>query len=559
MKNHILSTIFIIIFVFLGYNKQVHSQTKPHTEEITIIAPYQPSISDAIKIHLRPKIEAEEYKLLSLSYSIVPVKLSPDFQLNTIEPIEIEEEPFKDLFKNYVRLGVGNYATPYFEFFANKLQSKKQSFGIHLKHISSTGSIKEYAFPGYSKNEIDVFAKKFTGSQTLSANAFYYRDVVHFYGYKPDDYPDTSISKNDNKQIFSTIGFNARIQSNNNRKGNLNHNFGLKYYYFTDNFKSQEHNVFFEAKFDKNLKMFDFTDNQTLGFITEVDFYNNNDIMKITNNAVLRLKPFIETRFEQYNFYVGVDLSLMLDTVTKVHFSPILKAEVNVVPDVLSAYAGIRGKFYKNNFKSLCEKNPFIIPILPLDYSTQKIEFYGGLTATPGKGFDFNISAGASNDDNMPFFVTDTNSMFQNKFSLDFDDVKILWFNAEFVYQSNENLKLMLNGKYQQFAMDKESKPWFTPEFKLSFAANYIYKERFIFKGEIFANNEMYAKTYEANKIIVKKIDGMLDINLGLEYRHTKSLSGFINFNNIANSKYLKWYDYPVQGFNVLLGITYSF
>ena len=102
MKNHILSTILIIIFVFSGYNKQLHSQTKPHTEEITIIAPYQPSISDAIKIHLRPNIEAEEYKLPSLSYSIVPVKLSPDFQLSPIEPIEIEEEPFKDLFKNYL-------------------------------------------------------------------------------------------------------------------------------------------------------------------------------------------------------------------------------------------------------------------------------------------------------------------------------------------------------------------------------------------------------------------------------------------------------------------------
>jgi len=256
---------------------------------------------------------------------------------------------------------------------------------------------------------------------------------------------------------------------------------------------------------------------------------------------------------------VGVDMSLMLDTVTKFHFFPNLKAEVNVVPDVLSAYAGIRGKFYKNSFKSLCENNPFIIPIFPLDYSTQKIEFYGGLAISPARGFDVNISAGASSNDNMPFFVSDSNSITQNKFTLDFDDVKIIWFNAEFAYQSNENLKLMLNGKYRQYTMENESKPWYTPEFKLSFAANYIYKERFIFKGEIFANSEMYAKIFETNKMIAKKIDGMLDINLGLEYRHTKSLSGFINLNNIANSKYEKWYNYPVQGFNVLLGITYSF
>ena len=559
MKNHNLSIILIIIFVFSGYIKQVNSQTKPHSEEITIIAPYQPSISDAIKIHIKPKIEAEEHKLPSLNYLIVPVKLLPGFELNPIEPIEIKEEPFKDLFKNYVRLGIGSYATPYFEFFANKLQSKKNSFGIHLKHISSTGSIKDYAFPGYSENEIDVFAKKFTGSQTLSANAYYKRNVAHFYGFKPDDYPDTSISKNENKQVFSTIGFNGRIQSNNIRKGNLNHDLGLKYYYFFDDFKTQEHNVFFDAKFDKNLKLFDFTESQVLGFITEVDFYSNNDPLTVTNNAVLRLKPFIETRFEQYNFYAGIDLSLMLDTVTKFHFFPVLKAEVNVIPDVLSAYAGIRGKYYKNSFKSLCEMNPFVVSILPLEYSTQKIEFYGGISASPANGFDFNISAGASNNDHLPFFVAEKNLIVNNKFSVEFDDVKIVWFNAEIAYQNNEKFKMILNGKYQQYTMENEAKPWYTPEFVFSFATNYVFKERFIFKGEIFANSQMYAKVYETNLLTTKKIDGLLDLNLGLEYRHTKALSGFINFNNIANSKYKKWYDYPVQGFNVLMGINYSF
>jgi len=46
---------------------------------------------------------------------------------------------------------------------------------------------------------------------------------------------------------------------------------------------------------------------------------------------------------------------------------------------------------------------------------------------------------------------------------------------------------------------------------------------------------------------------------LGAEYRYTKKLSAFIQFNNIASSPYNKWEDYPTQRFGILGGLTYSF
>ena len=50
-----------------------------------------------------------------------------------------------------------------------------------------------------------------------------------------------------------------------------------------------------------------------------------------------------------------------------------------------------------------------------------------------------------------------------------------------------------------------------------------------------------------------------LDANLGFEYRYNKKLSAFINFNNFAGKKYYQWTAYPVQGFNLLGGITLAF
>jgi hypothetical protein len=48
-------------------------------------------------------------------------------------------------------------------------------------------------------------------------------------------------------------------------------------------------------------------------------------------------------------------------------------------------------------------------------------------------------------------------------------------------------------------------------------------------------------------------------MNLGVEYRYNKRISGFIKLNNIAAQRYQKWYNYPVQGFQGMVGATFRF
>lgn len=57
----------------------------------------------------------------------------------------------------------------------------------------------------------------------------------------------------------------------------------------------------------------------------------------------------------------------------------------------------------------------------------------------------------------------------------------------------------------------------------------------------------------------VETLAPIFDVNLGFEYRYTKKLSAFIQFNNIGGINYEKYQDYPLQGFNVFGGLTYGF
>ncbi len=61
------------------------------------------------------------------------------------------------------------------------------------------------------------------------------------------------------------------------------------------------------------------------------------------------------------------------------------------------------------------------------------------------------------------------------------------------------------------------------------------------------------------NNVVAKELKGITDINIGAEYRYTKLLSGYLNFNNIGSFRYYRWNNYPLQRFNMMLGITLSF
>jgi hypothetical protein len=198
---------FLLTLSFLIANNYItKAQDNVYNEEINVIAPYEPSISDAFKINRNPEINDTIINIPKLTYSIKTKEITTSFSPEPIRPAKMLGEPLDKLYKGLIKLGIGTYTTPYGEFFYNKLRSKKYSGGIHYKHISSTGKIKNFAPCDYSNNALDLYGKKFIGIHTLYGNFNYNRDVIHFYGYNPDNY--TNLLKNDTKQMQKKIKLN---------------------------------------------------------------------------------------------------------------------------------------------------------------------------------------------------------------------------------------------------------------------------------------------------------------------------------------------------------------
>jgi hypothetical protein len=565
-----ISSWIFIVGIIGSIPSAIVGQEVSRTEEITVVAPYQPSVSDAFKISISPRIPEEEMEKPEFSYNIRSRILDTDPSLEPIVPAQILGESVSKLYRNYVKAGFGNYSTPYLEFFAHKLRSKKNAFGVHLKHFSSMGKIKDYAYPGNSHTRVSAFGKKFMKNHTLSAEAYFDRKGIHYYGYKPDDFLELELSKKDIKQHYNLAGVKTSLQSNYLRDHRVNHHVGFEYYFLIDKLESQEHNFKFNAGADRNFTFFNFSDTEKLGLDFDVDYYFNSDqLFTQTSAGIIGIEPYFHLGFDQYKFSIGVKTAIESGNAdAKVHVYPLANVEVKVVEDHLITYAGINGDLEKNSLKSFSDENPFIISFLPKLFTNNKISQYGGLKGSISKHLDYNLSFVNSTIDDMPFFVNDTVSKLgeglNNQFTVVYDNVKYTRVIAEFGFHFKNKFNAMLRGKYNNYFLDNEDKAWHKPALEISLLTTYNIQDKFLVKAELITRGKMYAKSYAENTsggmdVVAEELDGFVDLNFGLEYRYSKILSGFIDLNNVLGQRYYHWYNYPSYKFNFLVGVTYSF
>ncbi|MBT6978941.1 MAG: hypothetical protein HN951_03820 [Flavobacteriales bacterium] len=147
---------------------------------------------------------------------------------------------------------------------------------------------------------------------------------------------------------------------------------------------------------------------------------------------------------------------------------------------------------------------------------------------------------------------------------------------GELTYRIDEKLHTVARGVYRSFKTTDEFEAWHRPSLEVSATAFYQIKNKLIFRGELHVTGPRLAKSYRSTDststpefsgydavedmdVYAVKLSPIVDFNLGVEYRYTERLSGFISLNNVLIQRYQRWKQYPVQRFNVLAGITYSF
>ena len=507
------------------------------------------------KINELPKIEDTIKKISPINYSITSKAAETQYQPAQIFASKMKNEPLKKLYRSLLKAGYGNYNTPYAEFFINNLRSRDNAFGFRFKHLSSSWDLENRGFSGFSDNDVQLNAKHFFKKHTLSGEMNYFRNAVHFYGYNPKDFQTDY--RDSTRQIFHLAEIKSNIVSHYTDTNKLNYDIHLNSYYLADRYKTNEFYIGSNALLSSQIK------GEKLHVAVNADYYKFGSQTDTIGNGIIKLNPYFEASGKKWHANLGLMAALdqFSDSTAKFHFYPKLDIYYDVYKSILIPYAGISGDLKKNSFRSLTRINPFINSNPQLKNTSINMEFFAGFRGQFSSRINYDASISYQNVSDFALYNIDYSSLLQNRFSVHYADGNVLKVGGQVKYSNREKLNIGAQGYYFRYNMKDLSHAWHQPDFEIRLNGNYNLQSKIILKTDFyFIGNQWALQQFNNGSVWVTgpvKLKGIADINLGAEYRYSKFLSAFVQFNNLANVRYYRWDRYPTQRFNFMVGISF--
>jgi len=536
-------------------------------------------IEPSYRIAESPKIMDTVFPNPTATFPLLSMNYEPSLTVQPIEPAKVNVVgKLPQIYNGYARVGIGSILMPLAEVYYNNTRTRKLNYGIHGQHISSFGRINNYAPAAYDRTNLRAFGGVNEKRYDWSGELNYNNRGLHFYGFQNENADADSIA-----QRFNTMGLKGVFSSHKHDSLGVNWKAGFEYRHFND--KKQQNADFSDWRARENY--FALFGSGTFKWGTEIygadiDLKVNsykygveNDTLLtaldsgiVRNNTLFSLRPYISTysKDKRLKAKIGVDITVSASDKAKVYIYPNMEAKYSLFDDILIPYAGLRGGMTQQTFKNITDINEFALSNQQLRNEHKALEAYIGLKGTLSRRIGFNVSAGFYHVKDKALFVTDTLYSGRNRFAVIYDTMNVATVEGSLSYQLMEKTKIDLTGRYFSYNARNNSYAWNLPQVQFILRGSHNLYDKFIFTADINLEGGRRALVYAEeegttveNGQIAKKLGFIADANLSVEYRYNKRVSAFLNFNNLAAQRYKRWYNYPVQGFQVMGGVTVRF
>ncbi|MDX1444787.1 hypothetical protein [Lishizhenia sp.] len=550
-------------------------------EDVQLTTKGQRPIEKAYRISDRPVKKDSVIPAPTIEYPLLSLKHETSFTLDQINPARVNINPKLDqLYRGYAKVGIGSDLITLGELYYNSLRSRKHVWGLEARHISSFNNMSNYAPSQYDRTKSSVFGQINEKKYSLYGEVNYNNLGLHHYGFQ-----DKNANRDSIANRFQQIGFNALYESHKKDSAELNYVIGASYYNFfdkkhadsiakwrarennftiTSDWKYRLNNEVFKAAFNVKYNNYQYGEENKF-----IDLNSPLDTGFVSSNLIFQLKPTVTTysKDKKLRATAGFDVTIDSHDETKAHFYPILEAKYSMLNDLFIPYAGLNGQLKQNTYSRLSNENEFLLSNIRLDNESQALNAYFGIKGTLSKRIAFNLSASFSSNRNKALFVNDTTYSAQTEFAVIYDTINITKLEASLTYQQNEKLKVDAIGRFNSYQARNNPYAWNLPQLEIILRGEYNLFDKFLLNLTVGAEAGRRALVYDATIENAELEDGIysvalgtiVDANLGFEYRYNKRFSAYINFNNFAAQRYNRWYNYPVQGFQVLGGFTFRF
>ena len=535
----------LIIFSLFAVCSSAVAQ-RPDTTKKTVVvtSAFKPTLKPAAKINYSAATPVTDSTKLNLAYNVPAQNLFFTYQPVSLKPLAVAIDTSIDwVNSNFIKLGFGNYATPYAQAGFSFGDGEGSVINVHTKHISSKGKLPFQQYTHSSAEALGVFNT--SGNREVRGNVGFDNSTQYRYGYRP---AALVFTKEDLLQRYT--GFKAGIGIRNKEQSEfaINYSPSLAVSVFGDSRNGRELNALLNAPLTKSFGE-DFAFN--LGVTADVTNFKRGSGTKINNN-LFYVTPSLSVKKEQFNLTAGFTPSW--DN-SAFHLLPNFSGLIKLGEEGFVIQAGYVGYYDKNSYQTLSTFNPWIEqPTLLLN--TRVNEAFGGVKGSLGNHFTFNTRLSTLNFYNKPLFVNDVvdgktfNVIYEPK-------MRALRIHGEIGYNVQEKFSLAGAVNLTNYSgMEINEKAWGLLPLEMTGALRWQVLKELQFKADVFFWD---GSQYRDKSGARKKLNPAVDLNTGVEFSVLPKLNLWVQFNNVLNNKYQRWNQYEVLGFNVLGGIVYSF
>ncbi len=582
--------IFITIFATALFSTLSYSQKRDQdlgTEVVNVVKAYTPTVSDAFKVKETPNLDDDDnVKKETITYNIFSFPVASTFTPSKGRAAGVDKASKESLFKNYVIGGIGNYINVLGELYVTESLFDHDYVAGMVKHHSSQGGIKGLGLDDkFFNTSIDLTYGSKTNEYQWNLDAGFANKKFFYYGL-PETYaafylPEVRqavVNRIDANQTYNDAYIGGHAAFGEGFANNVN----LKYNRFWDAYSSAENRFVIKPSFafevlDNKIKV-DVIADYVGGSFTK-DYLGLLPLKYGYTN--LGLHPSYALAMDDWSFDIGATGFYSVDIENKknkFYVYPNINASLKVVGDLMIFYAGAEGTLQQNSYRDFANENQYVSPTLIITPTDRQFDVFGGLKGKLSNYVSYNVRGSLISERNKALFVNNTyndnddaiNSgkeeyQYGNSFYVKYDNVKTLKFYGELKADFSKDVTAGINGTFNKYTTDKEPEAWNLPQIEIGANLDVAITEKWSAGADLFFVGERkdfeskIAPITSAPIARVIKLDSYFDANAHLGYKYSERLSGFLRVNNIANKSYQKWFNYPVQAIQVMLGATYKF
>lgn len=542
-RNRKLSAIFGLLFIVSVCAPAMYAQGDLPTSEVEVVKQFEARLIESQRIPVEPGEVVVKPLPHNFDYDVIDHQESISYDPPVIKPRGYRTGKGPEAYRGFLKAGAGwplNYLGQ-FGYRFDLDRDRNANVYADLRGLNDGKIENRKVMNANVKGDMNWYTDL---GLKLNGFAGYQRDMYHYYN--PPVYVDSLTT---NKVSYSDFSIGASLKNYEENALGIDYEIGLEGKFLKSSFAQKNHTFNIQGKVSKSFGE---------SVLLEVGLASYNDsyeeIKKIKQNY-FELNPVLSYSTGRFRLSGGV---YVLSSGDDASIKPDAEIEYGILPNRLHAFIGADGGYQINSLRSLITENPFMAHTMDSLQITNTIHYYGGVKGTIS-AITYNLQGGYRLRKDLPIFQLDPPiNPLEPHFLLYapvFDDAQNIYGELSVSMPLLDNLNLYTLIRYDHYEMDVLPEAYYIPSTKVQLGGKYSMLEGRLNLGADFSF--LTAVKYPENEF--EKPNAVFDINLNGEYLFTDNFGAFIQLNNLADSRYIRWQDYEGLGLNVLAGISVRF